>query len=76
MTRKRGGVGKKSAVARVPLARVVRTIVPERRRGGQEAIRIEIGRARIEVHAGVDVATFAAVVAVLDGRLDTAEEQS
>jgi hypothetical protein len=73
MTRKRGGVGERSAVAPVPLARVVRTIVPERLRGDQETIRIEIGRARIEVRAGVDVATLAAVVAVLDGRLDTAE---
>ena len=76
MTRKRGGVGKRGAVAPVPLARVVRTIVPERPRRAQEAIRIEIGRARIEVHAGVDAATLAAVVAVLDGRLATVEERS
>lgn len=76
MTRKRGGVGEKSGVPPVPLARVVRTIVPERPRRDQEAILIEIGRARIEVRAGVDVGTLAAVVAVLDGRLDTVEERS
>ena len=76
MTRKRAGVGERSAVAPVPLARVVRTIVPERPRRDQETIRIEIGRARIEVRAGVDVATLAAVVAILDGRLDSAEERS
>lgn len=75
MTRRRGGVGQRATVAPVPLARVVRTIVPEGTRRGQEAIRIEIGRAHIEVRAGVDVATLAAVVAVLDGRLDTREGQ-
>jgi hypothetical protein len=76
MTRKRGGVVERSAVAPVPLARVVRTIVPERPRRDEGAIRIEIGGARIEVRAGVDVATLAAVVAVLDGRLDLAAERS
>jgi hypothetical protein len=76
MTRKRGGVGDRSAVAPMPLARVVRTIAAERPRRDQDAIRIEIGRARIEVRAGVDVATLAAVVAVLDGRLDLAAEPS
>jgi hypothetical protein len=76
MTRKRGDVEQRSAVRPVPLARVVRTNAPERTRGHQEAIRIEIGRARIEVRAGVDVVTLAAVVAVLDGRLETREERS
>jgi hypothetical protein len=76
MTRKRGGFGERSAAAPMPLARVVRTIVAERPRRDQDAIRIEIGRARIEVRAGVDVATLAAVVAVLDGRLDLAAERS
>lgn len=73
MTRRRGGVGERGAIAPVRVARVVRTSIPERTRRDQEAIRIEIGRARIEVRAGVDVATLAAVVAVLDARLDTAE---
>jgi hypothetical protein len=74
MTRKRGGRG--DGVSPVPLARVVRTCAPERTRGHQELIRIEIGRARIDVPAGVDVATLAAVVAVLAGRQETTEEQS
>lgn len=73
-TRKRGGHGGTSP--RVRLARVVRTGAPDRGRGHQEGVRIEIGRARIDVPAGVDVATLAAVVAVLHRRLDTAEEQS
>jgi hypothetical protein len=55
---------------------VVRTVAPDRVRGHQEGIRIEIGRARIDVPAGVDVATLAAVVAVLDRRQDGGEEQS
>jgi hypothetical protein len=71
MTRKRRGRGG----APVPLARVVRTCAPERTRGHQELIRIEIGRARIDVPAGVDVATLAAVVAVLGGRQDATEKQ-
>jgi hypothetical protein len=71
MTRRRGDVGQRRAIAPVALARVVRTSILERTGGHREGIRIEIGRARIEVQAGVDVATLAAVVAVLDGRLDT-----
>lgn len=74
MTRKRGE--HLGAVTPVSLARVVRTSAPERTHGHQEGISIEIGRARIEVRAGVDVATLAAVVAVLDGRLDGTEERS
>jgi hypothetical protein len=77
MTRKRGGGGERSAVGPVALARVVRTIVPERAgRDQSAAIRIEIGRAQIEVRVGVDVATLAAVVAVLEGRLTATEERS
>jgi hypothetical protein len=74
MTRKRVEGG--GAAPSVRLARVVRTVAPDRVRGHQEAIRIEIGRARIDVPAGVDVATLAAVVAVLDRRQDGGEGQS
>lgn len=75
MTRRRGG-GKRITAASVPLARVVRPAVPERARSDEAAIRIEIGRARIEVRAGADVAALAVVVAVLDGRLASAQERS
>jgi len=74
MTRRRGGAGGRRATACVPLARVVRTPVPERTRGDQATIRIEIGRARIEVRAGVDVATLAAVVGVLEYGAGTTKE--
>lgn len=74
MTRKRGGHA--GVAPRVRLARVVRTGAPDRARGYQEGIRIAIGRAWIEVPAGVDVATLAAVVAVLERRQDATEEQS
>jgi hypothetical protein len=74
MTRRRGE--RAGAVSPVRLARVLRTGAPEPTRGDQVAIRIEIGRARIEVPSGVDVATLAAVVAVLDGRLSATEERS
>ena len=74
MTRRRGGAGGRRAIASVPLARVVRSPVPERTRGDQATIRIEIGRARIEVRAGVDIATLAAVVGVLDDGAGTTEE--
>ena len=74
MTRKRGVQA--GAVSPVPLARVIRTGAPESTRGYQESIRIEIGRARIEVPTGVDVGTLAAVVAVLEGRQGTTEERS
>jgi hypothetical protein len=73
MTRKRGGRG---AVSPVPLARVVRICPSEASVGRSEAIRIAIGRVRVDVPAGVDVATLAAVMAVLDGRHDATEEQS
>jgi len=74
MTRRRGE--RAGAVSPVPLARVIRTGAPESARGRQEAIRIELGRARIEVPSGVDVATLAAVVAVLEGRQGATEERS
>jgi hypothetical protein len=68
LTRRRGG--DRGTRAPVPLARVVRPNALERAGRERDTIRIDIGRARIEVRAGVDVATLAAVVAVLDARLD------
>ena len=75
MTRRRGAEGKRDTIAHVPLARVVRTVSLERTRGDQEPVRIAIGRSRIEVRSGIDMATFAAVVAVLEGRLDATKDQ-
>lgn len=74
MTQKRRERGERGTASPVPIARVVR-IGSERRRDDRSAIRIEIGRARVDVCAGVDTVTLATVVSVLDARLTETEGQ-
>lgn len=68
MTRGRRSAPGSARPATVPLARVLRTLAAERPARSEALLRIEIGRARIELRGEVDVATLSAVVEVLDTR--------
>ena len=79
LTRRRGKRAEQR-VAPVRLARVVRTGAPAAVRACEArvtegAIRIEVGRVRVEVLVGVDAATLATVLRVLDGRVAGSEER-
>ena len=77
LTRRRGKKDEHGAEP-VRLARVVRkepptAVRPGDARAASGAIRIEVGRARVEVLVGVDAATLATVLAVLEGRATGSE---
>ncbi len=76
LTESRAAAKEAARPAPAPLARVVWTRRPEAADGAQGSIRIEIGRARVEVRSGFDAATLAAVVAVLEGRVGATEIRS
>lgn len=72
LTRRRGKKAE-DGVEPVRLARVVRkepptAVGPGEARAAGGVIRIEVGRARVEVPVDVDAATLATVLAVLEGR--------
>jgi hypothetical protein len=75
LTRRRRGVPKTTAEP-VQLARVVRVSGASGSRVDGGTMFIEIGRARVEVRVGVDEATLATVMRVLDAYDRTAEARS
>lgn len=75
LTRRRRG-RPKTAAQSVQLARVVRVNEGSEPRADGGTMFVEIGRARVEVRVGVDEATLATVIRVLDAYDRAAEARS